>query len=381
MQREKSFHILFLTGWYPSKILPTNGDFIQRHAEAIATRHRVSVVHVISDPEATQDISISDESLNGVRTLIAYIKPGNGKILRFAKAYRKLMAKAGDYDLIHVNILYPAGIIALWQKISRRIPYIITEHHSFYAQKNIKTGFIRKWISRRISRNAAFICPVSRFLARSMQQSGLNGNYRIIPNVVNTGIFHPDGKPNNDRSPFRILHVSNMNEVKNPAGIMRVFGRLIRDIPDVEITLIGMTEERLNTYLEAVDIRRERLRHITEIPQEELAEHYRNSHLSVLFSHTETQALVVQESFACGTPVVAPYTGGIPEYFPPDFGILVPPGDEEALYRAIVEVYSHKHSFAGAQEMFRFVQENFSGERIARAYSGIYSQIIKPVQK
>ena len=37
-----------MCGWYPSSVLPQNGDFIKRHAEAVSSKHRVSVLHIIS---------------------------------------------------------------------------------------------------------------------------------------------------------------------------------------------------------------------------------------------------------------------------------------------------------------------------------------------
>jgi teichuronic acid biosynthesis glycosyltransferase TuaC len=45
---------------------------------------------------------------------------------------------------------------------------------------------------------------------------------------------------------------------------------------------------------------------------------------------------VVIEALACGTPVVASHVGGIPDMVPSaDYGILVPPGDEDALATAL----------------------------------------------
>jgi len=46
---KKKLHILFLSSWYPSHVSPSNGDFIQRHAEAIATKHNVTVIYVTTD--------------------------------------------------------------------------------------------------------------------------------------------------------------------------------------------------------------------------------------------------------------------------------------------------------------------------------------------
>ena len=45
---KKNLHILFLCGWYPSKVLPKNGDFIMRHAKTVSSKHTVSVLHIIS---------------------------------------------------------------------------------------------------------------------------------------------------------------------------------------------------------------------------------------------------------------------------------------------------------------------------------------------
>ena len=45
----KKLHILFLSGWYPSRVSPSNGDFVQRHAEAVATVQNVTLIHVITD--------------------------------------------------------------------------------------------------------------------------------------------------------------------------------------------------------------------------------------------------------------------------------------------------------------------------------------------
>ena len=75
-------HILFLCGWYPSRVLTNNGDFIQRHAEAVATKHNVSVLHIISDPNCINDIEYSFEKTNGVNTHIAYVKTTINPIIK-----------------------------------------------------------------------------------------------------------------------------------------------------------------------------------------------------------------------------------------------------------------------------------------------------------
>jgi glycosyltransferase involved in cell wall biosynthesis len=49
----------------------------------------------------------------------------------------------------------------------------------------------------------------------------------------------------------------------------------------------------------------------------------------------EPQGLVAIEAMASGTPVVASAVGGLAELVTPDVGLQVPPGDADALARAL----------------------------------------------
>ena len=95
-------------------------------------------------------------------------------------------------------------------------------------------------------------------------------------------------------------------------------------------------------------------------------------HCFVLFSHYENQPCVQIEAFASGIPVIAKNVGGIAEFFPEDFGILV--NNEEQLYSAMKEVIKGK-KFQPATQLNEYANQHFSAIEIAKKYNKIYSKL------
>ena len=219
----KKLHILFLSGWYPSRVLPTNGDFVQRHAEAVATKHNVTLIHVITD----ENIKLSEKTfhiINNVKTHIIYVPKTTNSLYKFfvfIKTYNSAINSIDNFDIVHLNITFPVGIIALNIKCFKKIPYIISEHSTKYQPENCNSiGFFEKYVTFKIIKSASFICPVSNDLAEKMISFGFTGNYISVPNVVNTNTFKT---LNEELNGFTITHVSHLgDEHKNISGILNV---------------------------------------------------------------------------------------------------------------------------------------------------------------
>ncbi|WP_342235835.1 glycosyltransferase family 4 protein [Inquilinus sp. OTU3971] len=78
-----------------------------------------------------------------------------------------------------------------------------------------------------------------------------------------------------------------------------------------------------------------RIRFVGEIDEPTLLQHYDRSDLFVLPSHHEGYGMALAEASARGLPIVSTTGGAIPDTVPPDAGILVPPGDVDALTEAL----------------------------------------------
>ncbi|AQS93742.1 hypothetical protein BXQ17_06575 [Polaribacter sp. BM10] len=360
--------------------MPTNGDFIERHAKAVSKKHKVTILHIISDENCTQKIEIVSEKKDDLDIHIAYIKKTKSplnKILLYRKAFLSLLKNIGAFDVVHLNKLYPFGIFSLYLKKTQKKPFIISEHFTGYhlpLSKNI--SFIEKFISKKIAKNAAFICPVSNNLKEAMQQLGFDGNYKRVPNVVDTNLFVPSESKN---SVFTISHISNMiNRHKNIEGLLQVIKKLETKLANFKVEIIGENSSKYISFANKIDINLSNVTFIDQIPHKEIANRLQNSDLFVLFSNYENLPCVILESFSCGVPVISTNVGGIKEYFPEDFGKLIKKNNQEELLKSIlIFEKSFKTKTLNKQKMHNFVIDNFSENKIALEFEKLYFKALK----
>lgn len=374
---KKPLHILFLAGWYPSRVTPEAGDFIKRHAEAVSLKNDVTVVHIKSDPNSRKKIEIEAYTKNNVRTLIAFVKPSSNaitKLFRFIKAYEILLKKVGNYDIVHLNKLYPAGIIAVFLNIFKKKKYIISEHfHIYHKPFNEKIGFVEKQLSKIITKRAAYVCPVSDNLGSAMQAFGLKGNYHKVPNVVKTDVFYP--KENKPKEPFKLLHVSSMASLKNVDEILKVVAEFQKNNADFVFYLIGRDSNKYEKLAKSLKIKSDKIKFIDQIDQKALSEYYRKSDVFLLFSSIENLPCVILESFSSGTPVITTNVGGISEYFPEKYGYLIEKGNKKQLLDRILKIQNSSER-ESATSMHAYVEKNFSSNTIATTFDKLYRESI-----
>ena len=370
-------HVLFLCGWYPSKVLPTNGDFIERHALAVSLRHKVTVIHIITDKNILSDFEIVSTKKDQITTHIAYLKKTNSLIIKsvlFIKAFLSLLQKVKAFDIVHLNEVYPFGVFSLYLKWFKNKPYIISEHFTGYHHPRAKElTFSHKLISKIITKNASFVCPVSNNLKDAMLALNLKGNYFRIPNVVNTNLFFPI---KNKNAVFTITHISNMlNSHKNIEGFLNVLKKLENKLANFKVQLIGENAVKYKVFAEKINIDLHKIEFINQVPHKEVVTILQKSDLFILFSNYENLPCVILESFACGIPVISTNVGGINEFFPEEFGYLIPLKDENALQERILEM--HRDFKTNKKDMHDYVIKNFSEDKIASDFEKLYFKSLK----
>ena len=364
--------ILHLPKWYPHRYDDQDGDFVARHVAAIAAHGgaegAVLFATVARGPlpglvEADEDFAGAWPTLRyyyrAAPTGLALLDKPLKLLLYFwclARGYRRLRRHWADArpDVVHVHVLLRTGLFAWALRALRGIPYVVTEHWTLYLPERAGgISGLRRVLTRAVVRRAAALHTVSDGLRRAMASLGfMNPRSVVIANVVDTALFHP--VPPAAHSPKHaptLLHVSAFHDqVKNISGVLRVVARLRPAWSGLHLRIAGYgpDEQALRRYAAELGLLADgTVAFLGKLPHAAVAAEMARATALISFSRAETFGCVLLEARACGCPVVATRTGGVPELFQPEnaFGLLVAPDDEKALEVALNQVLEGSPAF------------------------------------
>jgi glycosyltransferase involved in cell wall biosynthesis len=105
----------------------------------------------------------------------------------------------------------------------------------------------------------------------------------------------------------------------------------------------------------------------------------RHVDLLVLATRYEELPSVLVEGMAAGLPVVASRVGGIPALVEHDVnGLLVPPGDADALAAAITRVLTEPSTAARLSAAARRTAAGYAWPALARRVAMVYQEVTAP---
>ena len=369
-------HILFLTSWYPSPDSPFAGDFVQRHANAAAFLNRITVLHANRNDSQSGNYEIRQNEGNPKEIIVSYkgsfFKPFN--YLKRLIALRKGLKLAGNYDLIHLNVTYPAGIFALLLKLIKNKKYVITEHWTGFRKEQFgKINPVERFLIKLILKNSEIILPVSSDLGKSMLEVAPGRKMEVIPNVVDTKIFKANNNEPNAVKKF--LHLSSLkDDHKNISGMMRVAKKLADEGYLFEFHIGGTGDpDFIHEFIRENHLEN-KIFHFPSITYDEVPSKMEEFDCFVLFSNYENQPCVQAESFASGLPFIGTDVGGISEFLPENFGFLIEKENETDLYNAMKKVLDGHH-FAAKEKLNQYAVQTFSYEIIAGRFNAVYDKI------
>lgn len=387
--------VLMLPKWYPNRYDDQDGDFVARHVAAIAPHAEVAVLFAAVARGPLPRLIECDADLAGPVPVLRYYyraRPtGLGpldKVLKLGlyfwcmvQGYQRLLRHWGaPPQLVHVHVLLRTGLFAWWLKLTRGLPYVITEHWTLYLPQNAhRIGGLRRWLTQRVVGAAAGLHTVSENLRAALAQLGIrNPRTAIIPNVVDTDLFHLPAAAEQRRG---LLHVAAFNEqAKNLSGLLRVVAQLRDSQPGVRLRIAGYGPAEAQLRQLAADLgllQDGTVEFLGKLSSEAVAAEMRRAACFVLFSNYENLPCVLIEAQASGLPAVATAVGGVPELLPADGtrGYLVPARDEPALLQTLAQVLTQPNQF-NAATLRSYAEAHFSYPAVGRQFAEFYAAVL-----
>lgn len=371
---KEQFHILFISSWYPTAAQPFLGNFVKRHAELIASKHRVTVLNLQSDPSVS-GITCTEASSGNLREILVQY-PAHGtpllKLLRARKAFRLGASKVGRIDLIHGNVILSKGMQFVWAKKYFKKPLVVSEHASYYRSEASGSWSLKDKITlRKVMKAVDCLTAVSPFLKNAIQKQFPSQTVEILPNVIDTRIF--TYQPKAADAIARFVHISTLDErVKNISGIIAACNLLKAESGNI-FSLLIISDE---SYAQAQKLVREAgledcISFAGPMQPAEIAQQLQASDALVMFSDYETFSIVIAEAWATGTPVISTPVG-IAQSLDPQTGIQVQPRNVESLKQAMRQIARRQITFDPAY----LVQQaaHYAPEEVLQTIEDLYSK-------
>jgi glycosyltransferase involved in cell wall biosynthesis len=387
-----SNNILWLASWYPNTLSPFDGDFIQRHARAVAAIENIMVLYIKKDEKKiiTTDIKKIITKTNNLTEIIIYyhslttgIKLLDKLLSRkkynsiYRRTLKKIIKENGIPDLVHVHVALNVIRQARWLNKKYSLPIVISEHWTGYlpeAKPNLNNyhPVYKRWLQK-IFNEAAAVTVVSKVLGDAIQNR-FKINYQVIPNVVDTNIFYPAQKQVTSITKF--IHVSLLNYQKNPQAIIEAFHLVKKSGYNFRLVIYGPDNIDLKQLVNEKDLQTEII-FKKEVPQIILAKEMQQSDALILFSRYETFGCVIIEANACGIPAIVSDLPVFREYLKENItGIFAEPNDPSSLAEKIIFFINNRSTFSST-EIANYTRNIFSYDAVAPQFVAVYKNILE----
>ena len=267
-------------------------------------------------------------------------------LVNFAQAGRlTVLLEADDARHVHAAFAHGPASVAHFVHLLSDLPFSFSAH-----AKDIYVSS-PDLLARKIH-DASFVLTCSRSAHDAMiDVAGIDAAKVLLAHHgVNTERFAPSpvtAPAHTD--PLRILAVGRLVPKKGYPILLGAIGVLVDEGRDVDCTIVGAGPERDALAALAASLRiTDRVHFLGALPVTSVAVAYHEADVfvqaSVVTANGDRDGIPnsLLEAMASGVAVVASDVAGIPEVVTAEAGLLVPPGDAQALARALARLHDER---------------------------------------
>jgi phosphatidylinositol alpha-mannosyltransferase len=331
---------------------------------------------------STTDEDVLGDHVIKVSGAVANV-PFSGSTARITIApvvYRRIkqILKQEKFDVVHVH---EPTVPMLSLVVLRHSHALNVGTFHAYRESNAIYEYMRPLVQRVFNRldGRIFVSEAVReYITRYFP-----GDYTIIPNGIDCARFASpeiqpieqfnDGRPN-------LLFVGRMEKRKGFRHLMRAFPHIKKAIPDARLIVCGaFSDKEKAPFIRYTRTGKLRSVHfVGYVSPEELPRYYRTATIFCAPSTGfESFGIILLEAMAAGVPIVASdITGYRSVVENGGEGLLVPPEDEQALARAIIDLLRDPKRRAEMRDCGKKTAAQYDWSIVARRVLDYYDQLI-----
>lgn len=275
-------------------------------------------------------------------------------------------------DVVHTHD-YSPHLLGAPAARAARVPVVVHTRH-------LQTGKLtpRQTLGLRVaSALSDAIVAVSEDASRRLGSEGMPpSKCRVIHNGVDVEAFSPGGRWRRPAG-CRVISVGRLAEVKDYPTLLRASRRVAEVLPGFALEIVGDGPDRES--LEGLRSELGLTERVTFLGgRPDVADRLAAADAFALASTSEGLSISLLEASAAGLAVVATRVGGNPEIVEHGAsGLLVPPGDPDALAAALISVLSEPHRLRDmGRAARRRVEQFFDVRDVMARYEALYRECL-----
>nr|WP_168016689.1 glycosyltransferase family 4 protein [Halomonas salinarum] len=271
-------------------------------------------------------------------------------------------------DIVHAHdakAVHWGGLHRLWHGV----PYLLTRRVDAPVKDKISNRFCYRGAAKRVA--------ISSLIQRQLEARDW-GEVALIPSALSGLKADPEqAKALRADFPGKYLvgHVGALvDRHKGQRVLLEAARRLERIKPDVQVLFFGQGEDA-----EALEAEAAGRTNVTFMGfKDNIGDYLPGLDLFAFPSRNEGLGSVLLDVMDAGVPIVASRVGGIPDIVrDEETGLLVPPGDAEALADAIARLHDDAELAKTLIEGASAQLARYTPEAMANAYWGLYQHLIQ----
>lgn len=373
-------NLLILPSLFPTSKADIKGIFTLDYAWCVLPYCNVSVFTL---EFSNQSRPPSIETWNGVKIHRHYITGNKGsnpisKALAYQRWFKigaSIIAKEfSGIDLIHVHGSPLYGNMARRVFLSKKIPYLITEHTGPFTK--ISGNLLNRLFAQKAWKNASKLLTVSQDLAQQILNSGMKPPpLEVSFNPVDTRTF-AFAKKNSPSAPHTFTFAGRLEAYKGGLKTVKAFEKSGLKGAGWQLNIIGDGPERqvIEEFIANHKLE-DRVKMLGSMTKKEMAEIYNRSDVFVFPSEHETFGLVIAEAMSCGLPAIVGNETAPKEIIAPGTGITVSPFSIDEISKAMIDMSKSFHEY-DPQQISEHIESKFGFDAFGKKLYSTYKEIL-----